>query len=429
MEAIIASGVDQRIPELETSVYQNQASYCVRRDQTTSTCSTPVISPLGVRTATISLVDGNFLDLSTLHFTFDVHNSEAKPLRPANAIPSNWWRRLIIKVNGAVVEDISNLARLEQQISMFVSTNKKRNWGDVGSGWEVLTDKGTDALPKVIGTSEKVKVVWRPLSSGFLACGRYLPMLGGAAGGLSCSLECADHVDALVQGGGTTNSRTWTLENIQLHVDSVQLATEMTESFADLLIRGESILIPYQANNMDVQYLTGSSDFTLSLAKQFSRLASVLISLTDVIGAVGDTDDAAGVHEKESNRFYLAQASNKTVESWIVVNNQRWPMFNTLSTKHHMMRLMQGLGVLNSVSHSINISAEGYGDGTANSKQFVALHDLETVPHCEATGIPVQGGGIVQVSMKNTGAPVKAYISTHYDACLEIRSQGAIVYS
>jgi hypothetical protein len=57
------------------------------------------------------------------------------------------------------------------------------------------------------------------------------------------------------------------------------------------------------------------------------------------------------------------------------------------------------------------------------------------VPHAEASGISVQGGGHVQVDLKNiggaggAGGPIKAYIMTHYDAALEIRSQGSIVYS
>ena len=72
MESIVAAGEDGRIPEIDPTVYQNQASYVVRREQTTSTCSTPVISPSAVRTAKLTVVDGNFLDLSTLHFSFIV---------------------------------------------------------------------------------------------------------------------------------------------------------------------------------------------------------------------------------------------------------------------------------------------------------------------------------------------------------------------
>jgi len=208
-------------------------------------------------------------------------------------------------------------------------------------------------------------------------------------------------------------------------VDSVQLTSEMTQNFADMLIRGESILLPYQANACDVMYLNGGSNQVLSLAKQYSRLATIIVSL-----GITEADAATRtVQGKAGNNAYLAQASSETVSSFCQVNNQRWPQFDTVGTKQHFMRLLQGLGVLNSASHSVCISAAGYGDGSAVASQWVALFDLESVPHAEGTGTPVQGGGTVQITLKEVGAPTRAYVTTHYDAVLEIRSQGAIAYS
>ena len=265
-------------------------------------------------------------------------------------------------------------------------------------------------------------------------------MMGGAAGGLQIELECADLLDACLNVAG--KSANWELRDLQCHVSSVQLASEMTSSFADMLIQGESILIPYQANSMDVQYLTGGASVNLSIAKQFSRLATVFVSLEDNAGATAPTAlDGPQALTKSMNNFSLPEASadgELAVESYIQVNNQRWPQFSTVGTKHHFMRLLQCLGVWNSISHSVCISAQGYGDGgvgdgTAPSRQFVAGFDLESVPGAEASGIPVQGGGTVQISLKNisnaTTPALKAYISTHYDAVLELKSQGAIVYS
>ena len=153
MESVLAGGSDQRIPELDVSVYQNQASYVIRREQTTTTCPSTAISAGSVRTAKFNVVDGNFLVLSTLHFTWSIRERSGSELIPASAIPHCWWRRLIIKVNGATVEDISNLSRLEEQITRFTSTSKRRNWGDSGTGWAFLTDKRTDALSKPIGAN------------------------------------------------------------------------------------------------------------------------------------------------------------------------------------------------------------------------------------------------------------------------------------
>ncbi len=179
-------------------------------------------------------------------------------------------------------------------------------------------------------------------------------MLGGAAQGLTFELECADLTDACVNAAGT--SAKWQLESLQLHVDSVQLTSEMTASYADMLIKGESIIIPYQANACDVQYFANTGgNMIISLAKQFSRLATVMVSLESVpAGDIANT--AVGSHKKMMNNIYLA-ASAETVASYIQVNNQRWPQFDTVGTKHHYHRLMQGLGVWNSVSHATNISS------------------------------------------------------------------------
>ena len=364
MESILTgNGTDQRHPELDVSVYQDQASYILRRDQTTTTCATPVISPNGVRTAKLNIVDGNFLDLSTLCFSFVIHNTGAQPLQPLSAIPHCWWRRALVKFSGSAVEDVQNLSRLEEQISRFVSTNKRRNWGDAGTGWSALTDDGRDAISETIPAGGSRRVVWRPLSLGFLQCGKYLPMLSGQSGGLQFEMEVADATEAVLNCSvaGKETSTQWQLEQVQAHVDSVTLASELNNSYADLLVRGESILIPYQANTCDILYCDGSSQQVLSIAKQYSRLATLFVSLESDPENITD-NDVANVRKKSMNNFYSpAKAGNhgEDFASYISAQNMRWPQFDTTGMRHHFMRLMQGIGVLNSASHSVNISKTG----------------------------------------------------------------------
>ncbi len=295
MESIIAAhGQEQLIPELDPNVYKNQAPYVLSREQCTTHCPTAAIAPGGVRTAKISIVDGNFLDLSTLHFSFLCRNlspdvgdpaGPGLPLLPLSAIPHSFFRRIRITVNGACVDDISNLSRCEEQISRFLSTNKRRNMGDAGFGWAELTDDGLQTSRTVRSTSAE-RVTWRPLSCGFLQASRYLPQLGGAAGGLCLELELNDLTAAVHTAAGFSTS--WQIEQLQCHVDSVQLASTMTADIADVLIRGESILIPYSTNSCDVIYTQGADNYTLSLSKSYSRLATVFVSLAQA--------DAATIH-------------------------------------------------------------------------------------------------------------------------------------
>jgi hypothetical protein len=445
MESILATGSDgqQLIPQLDPKVLNNQASYIISRSQTTTTSPIPVAGPGpgGIRCIKWNIVDANFLDLSSLHFSFTVNvpAAPAHPLTPLSAIPHCWFRRLVIKCNGATVEDLTELSRMESQLSMFLSTQKKKNLGDVGTGWAAGTDAGTDWVARNIDHNTSRRCTWRPLSSGFLQCGRYLPMMGGAAGSLSIELECEDATDAVLNG--TNLSTAWTLSDLKIHVDSVTLTSEITNDYADLLLSGRSILIPYQQNSSSVQYLSGTTgDIQITLAKQFSRLASVFVSLaqedaTDSAGAAQTLAaiTTAGSKAKLQNNCYLADDQAESVESYIQINSRRFPQFNTQGTKQHMQRLLRGLGTFDSMSHSSCISEAGYGNNTVPARQFVTLHDMETMPGCDSTGMLVSGGGTVQVTLKNTGtgakAPSRAYIICHHDSVLELKDQSSIVYS
>ena len=193
MESFIAASnadgaAEVKIPEINLTAFDQQAPYVTRRDQTSTVCPVPVLKPTTTRTAKMTVTDANFIDLSSLYFTWRIRNNGAAPLRPLSAIPHCWFRRMRWMLNGTVLEDISHLSRVEEQVSRFVSTNKKRNYGDVGSGWETLDDTGLSSLPKVIRANSSKKVSWRPLSSGWLACGKYIPLLGGSSGGLSCEI-------------------------------------------------------------------------------------------------------------------------------------------------------------------------------------------------------------------------------------------------
>ncbi len=330
MESILAAhGAEQLIPELDPNVYQNQAGYVVSREQCTTHCASVAISPGGVRTAKISIVDGNFLDLSSLFFSFLVRNKEANgaggvpgPLNllPLSAIPHSFWRRLRISVNGCVVDDISNLSRCEEQISRFLSTNKRRNMGDAGFGWDVLDDNGAQRS-KTVRTQRAKRVTWRPLSGGFLQASRYLPMMGGAASGLVIELECADLTAAV--NTHASNSADWQIEQLQCHVDSVQLTSSMTSDIADVLIRGESILIPYSTNSCDVIYTQGQGpSLTLSLAKSYSRIATVFVSLGVVEPAAVENNCMV----KDMNNFYIPSTASRVgpdeLESHLQLNQK-----------------------------------------------------------------------------------------------------------
>ena len=339
-------------------------------------------------------------------------------------------------LNGTVLEDSgSHLNRLEEQIARFVSPSKKANYASVGSGYEVHpSEKGNDGLPKPIPAGESVSVCWRPLSSGWLRSGVMTPLLGGSAGGMACELELADFADAVLDTGAETKK--WSLRELTLHVDSVTLSTAMASQFAEQLLN-DSLIIPFQSNTMDVQFLpAGSDNMVLSLPKQYSRLNAVTVSLADTEPAIGAVDTPANrtkqVNLRLMNRFYLRNDRKESISSFMQLNNQRYPQHDVVGCKQHLIRLHKGLGIYNSTSHAACIGEDAYcgtGAGNDNADQFLMMTDTEMVPGVHASGAPVLGGGVIQYTVKNAGEPRSAFIATNFDAVAEIRSQGVALYT
>jgi hypothetical protein len=98
---------------------------------------------------------------------------------------------------------------------------------------------------------------------------KLLPMMGGAAAGMTFEFELEDSTQACL--GGANKSQSWEISSFQCHIDSVQLTSELTTSFADMLQRGESILIPYVANlwNATMSLKTASPSMSLNTATFF----------------------------------------------------------------------------------------------------------------------------------------------------------------
>ena len=261
-----------------------------------------------------------------------------------------------------------------------------------------------------------------------LACGKFLPLLGGSSGGLSCELELSDQTDACLDAAGLSTD--WQLEEFEMHVDSVTMTSELASAMADQLIN-DSILIPFQSVSCDVQYLANAANnVVLSLSKQVSRLNTVIASFADdIVGTPANS--AAGVHSKLMNRFYLSGANKETVSSFLQLNNMRYPQHDTVGAQQHLIKLQQGLGIYNSVSHSLAFDQDAYGgtDAGADARYFCCMTDCEMVPHVSASGQPVLGGGVIQFTGKNLGAPTMAFITTHFDAVCEIRIQGCSLYT
>ncbi len=439
MESVLSSGSDFLLPGLSYDLAGDQASYVVSRRQTQITCNVPTAGPSDVRQVTFKVADpSGFLDLSSLCFQWTVDNAHANyALTPLSAVPHCCWSRMIISISSAVAEDIQHLSRTEEMLNRFLPYEKRRAAAAMGFGLASSSENGADHMPRTVAAAHgQQRVVWRPLSSGLLNSGKLFPGMLLGAGGMSITLEIPA-ASEIARNHATTDSQTFSYKDLICHVDSLQLEESISSQYANMLLSGRSIMIPYQTWDNTLQHLTVQTGAqTCNIARNFTRLASVFASFAKEEGVV--TADLAGVQGKLQNNFYLADQSvaNGDVESWITLNNKRMPDFNTIGTQMHLKRLLSCVGTYSSVAHGTNINDEAYGcvKGTA-AKSFIAAFDLEKAAHhgASSSGENLRTGGILSVNFQKVGSaaasPSRAYISCLYDSVAELKDTGCFVYS
>ena len=212
---------------------------------------------------------------------------------------------------------------------------------------------------------------------------------------------------------------------------------EIMESYSSMLLSGKSIFLSIQS--WDVQQffnVVTTGEIVVTTSKQYHRLNSMWVSMAPESVAPVATRDHAGTMSKQVNNFYLPAGSQKTIETFLNINSQRWPDHSTIGTQQHMHRLFRALGTGPSIAHSTNISGAGYGTtpGTA-SNQFLICMDVDRAGHMgsQHSGIPVNTGGIVSVHLKNIGlagdAPRSIFTAALHDVVIEITDTAARVYS
>jgi hypothetical protein len=86
-------------------------------------------------------------------------------------------------------------------------------------------------------------------------------------------------------------------------------------------------------------------------------------------------------------------------------------------------RLVTGLGVFHSASHTLAITRAQYA-----ASHFIWCTDTEKVPIATGSGYAVNKGELITVSMKNLAATHhRALVTIHHDIIMELRDTGCDV--
>ena len=329
LETHIAGSEDRLIDGLHFGS-RNTASYVTaRRAATFHPSSASSWKPSGVRLMRFNLADqAGWLDGSTLRLAFTISNTRKDgSITPVVDSPASLLRRVRVIANGsAVVEDVEEYGRVYQMFAEMLPAQKR--FTNISDGWvatyataSLNAPFATDPIPE--GGSREVVVT---LLSSFLSQGKMIPLSL-----LPISIECElDDVNAAFDG----ELNLWEITRPRLLGDVCDLDQALANSYAKHILDGKSLpMYMHGLYSVKAAVPSGSSLFSLPIARGFTRLSTVYVSFWD--GATG----------KWANRFAHPTAEGLNVEaadtmSWnLTLGSDRWPTFDTTSTQESFYRL------------------------------------------------------------------------------------------
>jgi hypothetical protein len=412
LESVIASSDDLLIKGLHYAGSQT-SSYITSRSNAAFVPNTASdFKSSGSRVIRFQMAqESGWLDAGTCRLLFRITNlSPTATLRPITDSPGSMFRSLRIVASGSSeLERIDDYGRTHQLMSELLPASRRSN--DIIESWGGTSDVCTfssPATPDSIGPDSS-RIVCVHLLSGLFSAGKMLPL---AYLPITLELELSDADDAF-EGVGNL----WSISRPKLCCDVLQLDSSLNNSYSQHLLKGSNLPILFQGmHSIRSAIPAGSTQYTLAVARSFSRLRGIYISLYH---------DGAGT--KYSNTFYspmLALANvdvNDNFEFHVTIGSQRFPDFSVDSAQECFMRL-RNAKLMHQGNDSVSITPAGY----RNNKFITALSFEKAASATSHSGINTRSGSQLTLHLRNTNAATTAHIVLLYDAVADISLSGTV---
>ncbi|MDA8582768.1 hypothetical protein N9L68_01015 [bacterium] len=409
------------MPQADYKLSGNTASYVVDRSESTFFSNVTEAGPSSVRVVTWNVNSDNFIDLNSLHFSFEVVNTDTtNELDFLSYLPQVLFDRMLIQVGGVSVETLDYFNRVSVLFDTFLPSDKRQNNADLGFGTPPRTNDKIhwQALPIPAGGSRRV--VFKPLISGLIS-GHNKYMLGWALGsqGLQLQLQLAQAND--VVDTGTNKSNSYVLRDLRVNCNTIMVDSGLMNSYSQHLLSGRSFFLSFVGQSTMMHALPGTTDtWDVNINRTFTRLVDVYSHWMN-----NPTHT-----EKDVNTFYspVTASGANTIKTHVSMGDKRFSTFDRNGSAELLQRLYETLGTSNS------FQGVQFDRAAFDAWNFCLAYDCEKVSQATGSGMNLSHGQLLKIHVQGAGNATsnyvqKAYTTCRYDVILELTSTGASVHS
>lgn len=368
-----------------------------------------VYSPQGVRLLRFSISPGaaeGWLDPFSVQLNMTVQNNGYNSSAPTDTrmhlCNGSWcfFRRCRILAGGALIEDISDWARVYAMQMLFVPLGYQKDIS-VGAGerMSVIEGKAKFGLPILYGLLTQSKVI--PI--------RYM--------NLTIELEVVDNFsDALcetsaVPGGVSAQSNNWHIENVSITGDTMTLDGSLDNEVTRHLTSGKSLFL--QLTSWSTSKHTVSQNWSIALTRAFTRIRGVYVSMLDA-----STD-------KEANTFrYPSISDDQFFELQMQLGSKLYPEQRCDTLPQFWALLQQAVGSHTSILSHSAIDLTGY-----KNDRFIAAFGTQKVladtDVSNFSGVSTKTGQLLSLRSANSASNIDTvFVTVHHDLVVQISDSG-----
>ena len=414
MESHIASSEDVLIESLNFKPGKS-GSFVTESRMVRFPCeSANRFSPASQRLLRFRLTAHNWIDPQSVRLSFDLREiGGANPVTLLSPKALSLFQRARLIAGSTVIEDCDYVGRTISMLDRLKPPARSMNEvimnGTAASDATLQISSGTLAP---IAASDARTMICSLEILGLLNQHKWIPT-GLMGGGLVLELEL--NSDATYATSGSTD---WVIENPAIFCDEKILDSQLQEKYVQHVLSGKSMPISLKAMSTTLHIVT-SSDFTVALARGFSRLDAIILTLYDT--AQSGTKALNTFFHPAGSGTALAK-SGDAVKLQVQCGSKKYPEYEISSMAEFYMRLQGALGIMSGES-SMNISGRQYHDNA-----FIAALNLEKL---SGTGAEYSGLNtkeqLLTASWKGCGSANQCYITLVYSSILNIREGGTEV--
>ena len=426
LESLIAAGGEGNLLESLSFDLPPASTAVVDRKQGCRAypTSASTLVPNGTRTCRLRMGGSDFVDQSTIRLMYTLTNNAAADATAKNLCPAvgPWgpWGLVRLLSNGVELDNIPLYHRFHQMHGWNLLTQEQQ-YAESVYGWHSAWDGDPHPQPGFLSPGASVTVSHKLLLSLFTS-GKMLPLRYAPA---ELELTLASASDWLLaldhQGTPAAASQNYSISSIQLFYDACVLDEAVQESFYKALLSNRVLNIPCQQYFQVVQTIpTGSTSYTFSVVRAFSRLSHVWITFKTATGQVAyefcmptvqdaDMTGSWGTHP----RFDLDMPAPSIRLS---LGPKNIPDYQPVSTiQEHFWMLQKQLPGVPYLDRKDFCSTS-----------FVSVFDLRRTPGDASSAMSTRSGDQLRIDIKNLSpnVAVEAHVTLWAMAVVSVREQG-----